>query len=305
MNAHRIRMSQRLAVLSFVAFLAFLSPAFAYEQTARQVAERFDRVLRKSHTSLATKFTLSTCRYRMENEAVRCAEKPRVSVLENILRFYGDDIRSSAIILEPAREKGIGTLTYEYFDPKKDNATWIYLSALGKVKRIIANRDSTDSGSFFGSEFLIEDLDYPKLDDYKYTILRQEDARVTVDGKVLVRPAYVLERVPNSERARKTKYDRVVTWVDRERYILLKEQYYDRNGKLFKERTVKNLQSIQNHWWPKQVAMTNFTARRVSVIERESIVFDLNVPDEFLTQRTLTDQAFRERYLSQFRSAWK
>ena len=56
---------------------------------------------------------------------------------------------------------------------------------------------------------------------------------------------------------------------------------------------------------PRLVTMNNVQADRVSMLDRESIAFDWDIPDEFLTQRTLTDQAFRERYLTQFRSAWK
>lgn len=283
---------------------ATTAPAAA-EPTPRQIAQQFDHVLRKSHVTLTIKFKLSSCRYQQSETAIQCAEKPRVSVLENVVKFYGDDIRSAAIVLEPARDKGIGTLNYEYFDTSKDNATWIYLSALGKVKRIIASRDSGDSGSFFGSEFLIEDLDYRKLDDYSYKILKQEDLRVLEANGYANRPAWVLEWTPTADRARKSQYGRIITWVDKDRHVLLKEQYFDHNGQMFKERTIKNLEQFDHHWMPRQVMMNNLRTNRVSTLDRESIAFDRDVPDEFMTQRTLTDQAFRERYLAQFRSAWK
>lgn len=293
------------AAISLAVASVSASTTASPETTPRSIAEKFDYVLRKSHTAVVTKFRLSTCPYRVQENAIQCAEKPRATVLENVLKFYGDDIRSAAIVLEPARDKGIGTLSYEYYDTHKDNATWIYLSALGKVKRIIATRDSNDSGSFFGSEFLIEDLDYRKLDDYGYKIQREEEFRVLESGGYVNRPAWVLEWTPTAERAAKSKYGSIVTWIDRERHILLKEQYFDHNAQLLKERTIKNLELIDKHWMPRQVTMNNVQADRVSTLDRESIAFDWDIPDEFLTQRTLTDQAFRERYLSQFRSAWK
>ncbi|TXI48902.1 MAG: outer membrane lipoprotein-sorting protein [Lysobacter sp.] len=277
----------------------------AANETPRQVAEKFDYVLRKSHVTVVTKFKLSTCRYAKTGASVQCEEKPRVTLLENVLKFYGDDIRSAAIVLEPARDKGIGTLSYEYYDTSKDNATWIYLSALGKVKRIISSRDSEDSGSFFGSEFLIEDLDYRKMNDYTYKILREETFQVLEKNGPASRPVWVLEWTPTASRARKSKYGKIVTWVDRERHILLKEQYFNHNSQLFKERTIRNLELIDKHWMPRQVIMKNLLANRVSTLDRQSIAFDWQIPDEFLTQRTLTDQAFRERYLAEFRKAWK
>lgn len=293
------------ALTATIALLAGTGEVRANAVTPRQVAEKFDHVLRKSHKTVVTKFRLSTCRYAAAGEGVRCAEKPRVSVLENVLKFYGDDIRSAAIVLEPARDKGIGTLNYEYYDVRKDNAAWIYLSALGKVKRIISNSESDDSGSFFGSEFYIEDLDYRKLNDYSYKLLREENVRVHEKAGPTNRPAWVLEWTPTAERARKSKYGRVVTWIDRERHILLREQYFNHDGQLFKERTIRSLELIDKHWMPRQIMMNNLQTKRVSTIDRELIVFDRDVQDEFLTQRVLTDQAFRERHLGELRKAWK
>lgn len=294
----------RLFALAAASTWALTASPPARAEAPREVAEKFDHVLRKSHITAITKYELSTCRYKVEKSSMRCAEKPRVSVLENVLKYYGDDIRSTAIILEPARDRGIGTLSYEYYDTGRDNATWIYLSALGKVKRIIATQDSDDSGSFFGSEFYIEDLDYRKLNDYTYKLLDEESFQVLEVGGYVQRPAWVLEWTPTQERARKSKYGRIVTRVDKERHILLKEDYFDHNGRLFKQRTVKNLELIDEHWMPQQITMTNLAARRVSLMDRKAIAFNVEVPDEFLTQRTLTDHAFRERRLDQLRTAW-
>lgn len=295
----------RALLLAAVPTCTLLATPLAAAVEPREVAEQFDRVLRKSHETAITKYELSTCPYKLEQSSMRCAEKPRVSVLENVLKYYGDDIRSTAIILEPARDRGIGTLSYEYYDTRMDNATWIYLSAMGKVKRIISTQDSDDSGSFFGSEFYIEDMDYKKLDEYNFKILGEEEFEVLEVGGYVKRPAWILEWTPTPERVRKTKYAKIVTRIDKERHILLKEEYYNQNQQLFKERTVKNVELIDKHWMPRQITMNNLAARRVSLMDRQSIAFNGPVPDEFLTQRTLTDHAFRERYLNQFRTAWK
>lgn len=275
-------------------------PALA--QTPREVAENFDHVLRKSHSTMIAKFKLSTCSYRLIDEAMRCSEKPRVSVLENVLRYFGDDLRSTAIVLEPARDRGIGTLTYEYYDTDKDNSTWIYLSALGKVKRVIATQDSQDSGSFFGSEFYVEDLDYRKLDEYTYKILGDESLSVLEASGYEDRPAWKLEWTPTESRAKKSKYSKVVTWIDKERYILLKEESYDHNRQLFKRRTLKNIQLVNSVWMPRQITMNNLLTHRVSMMDRQAMALNMDVPDEFLTKRTLTDHVFRERYLTSFRT---
>lgn len=292
----------RILVLISLVVPGFLAPAMVSAQSAREVAEQFDYVLRKSHSTMIVKFKLSTCVYKVTNSTMSCSEKPRESVFENVLKYFGDDVKSTAIVLEPARDKGIGTLTYEYYDTDKDNATWIYLSALGKIKRIISTQDSADSGSFFGSEFYVEDLDWRKLNDYTYELLGEETLNILGKEEYENRPAWILEWKPTPARVKKSKYGKIVSWIDKERHILLKEDYYDHNQKLFKKRTLRNVQKIDNNWMPRNITMNNLATGRVSVMNRQSIAFNVEVPDEFLTKRTLTDHAFRERYLNEFRS---
>lgn len=296
--------AQRIVMISLTA-LTFLTSSLVSAMPAREVAEKFDHVLRKSHSTMIVKFKLSTCAYRISDSQMRCSEKPRSSVFENVLKYFGDDIRSTAIVLEPARDKGIGTLTHEYYDTDKDNATWIYLSALGKIKRIISTQDSEDSGSFFGSEFYVEDLDWRKLDDYTYKLLGEQKLAVSEKNNNVQRPAWILEWTPTPTKERKSKYGKIVSWIDKERYILLKEDYYDHNQQLFKKRTLKNVQLIDDNWMPRNITMNNLATRRVSVMDRQAIAFNAEVPDEFLTKRTLTDHVFRERHLSEFRSYLK
>lgn len=294
-----------LAALAGILGTMLLAISPSHAMAPREVAEKFDHVLRKSHQTMLTKFTLSTCPYTASNNAFQCSAQPRVSMIENFSKFIGDDQRTAALILEPARERGIGMLSYEFYDTSKENSAWTYLPALGKIKRIISSQDSDDSGSFFGSEFYIEDLDYRKLKDYTYTILEETTLPILhTEGGVQQRPAWVLQWTPTPERARKTKYGKVITWVDKERYTLLKEEMYDHNGQRIKERAVRGVENISNHWWPRQVVIMNFQSRRVSTMVREKIVFDHEIPEEFLTQRVLTDQAFREQQLAEFRTVW-
>jgi len=273
---------------------------------ARQVAEKYDEVLRESHTTVSTKIRLSTCKYRLNGASMQCAEKPRVRVVENVAKYFGRDSRSLGIISEPVGDRGIGILSWGYFDREKVNDNWLFLPALNKVKRVVAIKDSRDSGSYFGSEFYIEDLEEPKVDEYQYRLLGEENVRVleVAKGNVDV-PAYVLEWTPVAERTEMTNYGKFVMWIDKERFVLLKEELYDHDQVLFKRRNIKDLELVATVWMPRQITMDNLATRRISVMEREATALNIPVQDEYFTQRTLTDSAYRERYLTQFRSAWK
>jgi hypothetical protein len=223
---------------------------------------------------------------------------PRVSIVESVRKDFGAglrDSRSVAVVIEPAGDKGISMLTHQYDASEKENDTWLYLPAMGKVKRIVSS--TNESGSFFGSEFAIEDLETRKLGDYTYKILER-----TVNNG---RKAVVVESAPTAKRSRQTQYGKVVSWVDEERYIVLKEDLYDRNGKLTKQQTMRNVERIDSVWLPRKTTMNNLASGRVSNIDMLSVAFGVKISDEFLTQRSLMDFAFREKNLERLRVSLK
>ena len=275
----------------------FLMVASLYSaQSAKAIMLKYDEVSRDSYSSSIAKTKLSTCKYKIKNNRMQCGERPRVTILENISKDYGKhkrDTRAVAIVLEPISDKGIGVLTYEYYDSDKENDLWMYFSALGKVKRLISNSEDSGSGSFFGSEFTAEDMQSRKVEEYTYRIIKE----VTYNK----REAWVVESIPTAKKAKKTQYSKTLSWIDKERFITLKQEYFNRHGKVFKKRTYKKIERIDNVWVARLVIMNNIDTRRVSHLELSSVAFNIPVSDDFLTQRALTDFAFRERNLAKYR----
>ena len=190
--------------------------------TALEIMEKVDEESRKSTDSAFTRMKLTSCKYGKKDGKIKCAEKARIKLVESAQINTGDDnqdTKSVSIILEPASEKGIGMLSYSYDDSNRDNETWLYLSALGKVKRIsVRNSDDeeTESASIFGTEMTTEDQETGKLDDYTYELLEQ--------GKFRGREVAVIESTPKPYRLSKSSYGKTQSWIDTERFISLKVQ---------------------------------------------------------------------------------
>ena len=188
----------KLLMLSFCVAFFSLNVSADSDMSAREIMERVDEESRKSTDSAFTRMKLTTCKYGKKDGKVKCAEKPRVKLVENAQINTGiddKDTKSVAIILEPASERGIGMLSYSYDDSDRDNETWLYLSARGKVKRIsVRNSDDeeTESASIFGTEMTTEDQESGKLDDYTYELLEQ--------GKFRGRDVAVVESIPKPHR---------------------------------------------------------------------------------------------------------
>ena len=296
--------SPLLVVALSIFFIFSVSNVYAEtDLSAREIMEKVDEESRKSTESAFTRMKLTTCKYGKRDGKVKCAEKARVKLVESAQINTGEnnkDSKSIAIILEPASEKGIGMLSYSYDDSDRDNETWLYLSALGKVKRIsVRNSDDeeTESASIFGTEMTTEDQETGKLDDYTYELLDQ--------GTFRGREVVVIESTPKPHRLSKSSYGKTQSWIDTERFISLKVQMFDKYNNPIKKLEVGKVEKINNVWMGRSLTFFNTVSNRLTNMKLEAINFDVDINEDFLTQRALTDQAFREKYLKDLRKQAK
>jgi hypothetical protein len=289
--------------LVFVIFIAgvscFLSAQLeASEQiSARQIMDSADRQQREAADRSLSKTRLSSCPYVIKNKKVVCTEAPRVKVIESVSRQLGlekKDSRSISIILAPASERGVGMLTYSYDDALKDTESWLYLSALGKVKRMASGTgEDKEPVSLFGSEFTTEDMESGKTDEYDYKILQQ--------GEYSGTEVWVIEALPKPIRLNKTNYSRILIWIDKARFVALKVQAYDKRGQLHKRTIFKQFEKFKDVWIARDLTVYNLKINRLSKMKSEQLAMSVDIEAGFLTQRSLTDFAFREKILAALR----
>jgi hypothetical protein len=177
--------------------------------------------------------------------------------------------------LSPADVQGTGFLIFDYED-KADDA-WIYLPALRKTRRILSSQGGQ---SFMGSEFSYADFNYPALDDYKYTLVKEEPC---AGGET----CYVIDAVPkNKEVASSDGYSKRTYWVDKNKFVATKVLYYAPDGKLVKEliaSDVKLLDAKKKRYRTTRNEMINKQNGRRSVFEFTKIIFAPNTKDEYFT----------------------
>ena len=284
--------------IALIGLSLFITDIAQAEMTARELVQKMNDNQLLTTDSSFNLLQLTSCKYGTHNGKLKCVEKPRIKLLEIAQINLGADNKDSqsiTIILEPASEKGIGMLTYTYDAIDQDNETWLYLSALGKVKRIASGRDDEDTEptSVFGSEISTEDQETGKLDHYTYKILQS--------GNYKGRPVAVIESLPTIEGAKHTRYGKLRTWVDRERFISLKIQMFDKHGNAIKHVSAAKVEQINGIWLARSVTFKNLVSQRLTNMNIKTINFGLNIDAKFLTQRALTDQGFRQRHLQSLR----
>ena len=294
-----MKLKSTLGIIGTALLVTFFPHLSSQELTGFEIMKRSDDALRSTNDSSFNRMQLSSCKFGVTQGRITCAERARVKSLESVAKNYGPelkDTKSVTITLEPAAERGIGMLSFAYDDSERDNETWLYLSALGRVKRIAAgnSEEETEPASLFGSEFTTEDTDTGKLEEYTINLLGE----ATQAG----RDVWQIEMIPNAERARKTRYSRMVHYIDKERFVALRSDMYDQYEREVKRLMASRVELVNDIWMARSLTMMNLVTNRLSNMAFVEIYTDLNIEDDFLTQRTLTDAAYRETELEKLRS---
>ena len=285
-------------LLGSICLVAFTSKALTQDLSGFDIMKLVDDAQRETNDSSFNRMQLSSCKFGVTDGRITCAERPRVKSLESVAKNYGPelkDTKSVTITLEPAAERGIGMLSFAYDETGRDNETWLYLSALGRVKRLASgdSDEETEPASLFGSEFTTEDTETGKLEEYAFNVLEE----TTTAGRAV----WKVEQIPNEQRAKKTRYSRQIHYIDKERYVGLRSEMYDQYDKEVKRLMASRVELVNDVWMARSLTMMNLVTNRLSNMAFVEIYTDLDIQDEFLTQRTLTDAAYRETELEKLR----
>ena len=163
----------------------------------------------------------------------RSGKKSTRRMRSRILEVPGDGDKSMSIFDEPADVKGTASLTYSH--AVKPDEQWLFLPALKRVKRISSKNKS---GPFMGSEFAFEDISSQEVDKYSYKYLGDDE----FDG----RPVYKVEAIPAYKHS---GYTRLINWVDQERMVPVKVEYFDRKNSPLKTLVFSDYKQYLDKFW--------------------------------------------------------
>ncbi|PUU89861.1 outer membrane lipoprotein-sorting protein [Halanaerobium sp.] len=213
---------------------------------------------------------------RDENEYVITAYSEAEMIIKNsgrtqtkTMRSWQDQENALAEFTNP-RDRGTKFL-------KRDDDLWMFFPQAEDLVKISGHM--LEQG-MMGSDFSYQDmLESDKLTDlYDFEIIGEEE----YEG----RPAYKLEgvKVPGKE----VSYYRRVVWIDKERFVGLKEDLYAESGRLLKEARVLEVEEIDGRWYPVHMVMENKLRRDTSTefIVNE-IEFNPELPENIFTLERL------------------
>ncbi len=285
----------------FLAALFLVAPTASFAQDAREIMSKVDDMTNHSYSSSVRQIKYSTCRYKVSGGKLSCAEKPRVVVIESYSKTRSPpgrrdlEFKALDLITQPISDKNTAMLSWGYAEDDKASDFWVYLPVLSKVKRIVSVADSGESGAVFGSELSAEDADVRKLRDYTYKMLGEDTYRG--------RPVWKIEMIPTASRSKRSFYGRIVAYIDKDRFLVLKEDLYDRTGRHYKQFSALDVKQFGKVWIVTGAAMNNLAKRRITTWEHPALVLNVDIDEEFVSQRSLTDFAYRERLIQLYRNS--
>ena len=172
--------------------------------------------------------------------------------------------------LSPARDRGTKIL-------KIEDIVKIYYPSAERILRLSGHMLRQ---SMMGSDFSFEDM------TERSTKLREEysaelTGEETFDGRLCYQVTLV------SKLPKQTYFTRKI-WVDKERFLGLKEELYAKSGKLLKVMTVDEIKNYRNRFYPTRITLEDkLRAKSKTEMVVTRIDFDIQIPSGIFSERNL------------------
>jgi hypothetical protein len=252
------------AIVAVIAALGAAGSAWAADSTAQGIV---DKALERNAFGFDTAVARLTLKLRGRdgNERSRLVEIRSMQA--------GGLGRTLVRFLSPADVAGTGFLVLETKDG--DDEQYLYLPALGKVKRVV--------GSQRQQKFMGTDLTYA---DLEWTSLRQAKLTRLDDQSIGPMRAYVIEAVPQGD----SEYGKTVTWIDEGSFVPVKVEFYGKDLALAKTLLVKKLEKREGHYVAMETWVKDVRAGSETLMQVTELASKAKLSEADFTERALVGE---------------
>ncbi len=180
------------------------------------------------------------------------------------------------LFLSPANIKNTRFLQKENIG--KDDDKWIYLPELKNTRRV---NSSEGSKSFMGTDATYDDLSTREIneDDHQYQGEEAKNVRGTTYN------CYKVKEVPYDKKS--SQYNYRITWVDKETYVPVYTEMYDKRDKLIKTMEVPTIKNVKGYTITISTIMTNVQTGHSTSLEIKKLQLDNPIPARVFTSNFL------------------
>lgn len=182
---------------------------------------------------------------------------------------WGQGKSSFTEYLAPAREKGTKML-------KLDDQLWIFSPSTDRTIQISGHMLRQ---SVMGSDLSYEDM----MDDRKLSDIY--NAGVVGEETIAERECWIVEMKALEEDV---AYQMRKLWVDKDRYVPLKEELYAKSGKMLKKTELSGITRHGNRWYPQKMTFKDMLKKGAGTeFIIEEIRFEVDIPEHLLSKASL------------------
>jgi outer membrane lipoprotein-sorting protein len=183
-----------------------------------------------------------------------------------LIRFtYPNDIRNTAF------------LVWEH--PDTDDERFLYLPALGRVRRISGQEKDE---SFVGSDLSYEDIGGRDISDYTYAFTADDTSWLAPDGSK--RPAWLLESRAKDKNA---ELPRSVSFVLKDSFVISAADIFNRRNERVKHFEVRKLERVEGIWTVLDLVMSNERDNTRTELTTSSIDYNVGLTENDFSRRQL------------------
>lgn len=171
------------------------------------------------------------------------------------------DSKNFTEYLSPAREQGTKML-------KIDDNLWIYTPSTDRIIKI--------SGHMLKQSVMGSDLSYEDMME-SGELTDSYDAKVVGSGEIDERDCWIINL---NGKVSDLAYQKRKIWVDKTKYVPLREELYAKSGKLLKRMDLENIVKIDGRWYPtKMIFKDMLKSGQGTEFIIEDIKFNQDIPD--------------------------
>lgn len=216
-------------------------------------------------------------RMRLHDRQGRVRE--RTMVLQTLRGTGGRGDKLLVRFLSPNDIKGTALLVWEH--PGRDDERFLYLPALGRVRRIAGEEKQQ---SFAGSDLSYEDIGGRDMNDYSYSFADQNAVWSAPDGSKL--PAWALE---SRAKDRNADFPRSVSLILKDRDVVAHADIFNPRNERAKVFDVRRLERVDGIWTVLDLVVANDALKTRTELTTTSIRYNVGLTDDDFTRRKLEE----------------
>ncbi len=192
------------------------------------------------------------------------------TITKSLISYSEGNEKSFIEFLSPARDKGTKML-------RSDNIIKIYYPSAERIMRL--------SGHMLRQSMMGSDFSYEDMTERSRKLREDYSAKMLEPEHLNGREIYVMELI--SKKKKQTYFKRKI-WIDKNRFVGVKEELYSKGGKLLKTMKVTKVEMINGRNYPMIMEMEDKLRKNSSTtMVIKKIDFDIKLPKGIFSERNL------------------